>query len=52
MEFGIAVDLVEGHGGIFQVIVNGKTVFDKAGIPGKPNPPVDEIIAYIRRRIG
>lgn len=50
-EFGIDVRLIEGHGGIFQVVVNGKTVFDNALMPGKPKPPVKNIFTEIRKRV-
>ena len=50
-EFDIEVGLIEGYGGIFRVVVNGKTVFDKAGKPGKPEPPVQGIFTEIRKCI-
>ena len=51
-EFDIVIELIEGHSGIFRVVVNGKTVFDKAGISGKPAPPVVDILAYVRGLVG
>ena len=51
-EFNIEVGLIEGYGGIFRVVVNGKTVFDKAGMPGEPKPPVNDILAYVRGLVG
>ena len=30
-KFGVKPDLVEGHGGIYEVVVNGKTVYSIGG---------------------
>jgi predicted Rdx family selenoprotein len=48
-DLGIDATLIEGHGGVFTVVANGITVFDKAGKSGKPDPPVVEIIDAIRK---
>ncbi len=48
-EFGVEPKLIVGEkGGEFEVIVDGKTVFSKAGTNRFPNP--GEVTAAIKKR--
>jgi predicted Rdx family selenoprotein len=52
-DFGDAqVELVEGDDGVFDVVVDGKTVFSRGGDFGKRFPRVGETSDLIRREIG
>lgn len=52
-DFGDAqVELVEGDDGVFDVVVDGKTVFSRGGDFGKRFPRVGETSDLIRGEVG
>jgi selenoprotein W-related protein len=45
-EFGIKPELIEGRGGVFDVTVDGKTIFSKRSAGRFPQE--DEIVSAVR----
>jgi len=49
-EFGITAELKEGHGGIYEVTVDGNTVYTNREAPGQI-PPDEKVLEEIRKRM-
>ncbi len=47
-EFGTATKLIKGAGGVFEVKVDGESVFSKAALGRFPDP--DEVATSLRER--
>jgi len=45
--FGLSTVLKEGHGGVFEVTINGQVVYTNAGVCGRL-PETEEIMGRVR----